>query len=133
MYHHRIGPRAEHRERQARRVQTAATLAAKFPQLKSLTAHLEYYDSQGAKKGAQLKYTVNIANAKSVFRFNCPNTECIRGDFDLTDILAAAVARRRTTVTGELVCGGSTINRVRCQNILRYALHLGYRAGPGQR
>jgi hypothetical protein len=96
--------------------------------LKSLTASLEYYDSQGVKKGTQLKYAVNIANAKSVFRFNCPNSECIRGDFDLTTILADAVATRQTTVTGELVCRGGTINRVRCLNVLHYALKLGYRA-----
>jgi Cdc6-like AAA superfamily ATPase len=128
MFHHRTGPRAAHREREARRVQSSATLAASFPRLKSLTANLVYYGAEGVKKGAELKYMVNIANAKAVFRFNCPNSECIRGDFDLTECLANAVAKHQTAVTGELICQGTTINRVRCLNILRYALKLGYRA-----
>jgi hypothetical protein len=128
MFRHRTGPRAEHREREARRVQSSATLSASFPRLKSLTANLVYCGSEGVQMGSQLKYMVNIANAKTVFRFNCPNSECIRGDFDLTDSLASAVAKHQTAVTGELVCRGTTIKRVRCLNVLRYALKLGYRA-----
>ena len=74
--------------------------------------------------------TVNLANAKSVFRFNCPNGECIRGDFDLTDELAKAVTGKRTTVSGEKSCEGwrskTTIDTVHCGNILRYKLSLAY-------
>jgi hypothetical protein len=65
-----------------------------------------------------------------VFRFNCPNTECVRGDFDLTEELADAVKARRTTVTGEMVCQGwrsrTTIDTVHCHNVLRYKLTLTY-------
>jgi hypothetical protein len=65
-----------------------------------------------------------------VFRFDCLNSECIRGDFDLSQELTNAVAARRTTATGEKCCQGwrskTTIDTVHCHNILRYKLSLGY-------
>ena len=130
MYRQRTGARFEHREQESQRVKDSPSLASRFRKLKSLTVDLSYYDPEGVSKNSQVKYTVNLANAKSVFRFNCPNSECIRGDFDLTEKLAKAVAAHRTTVTGEMTCQGwrskTTINSVRCANILRYKLTLVY-------
>lgn len=95
-----------------------------------MTVESAHYNPEGDSKTGQVKFTVNIQNAKSVFRFQCPNTECVRGDFDLTDKLAAAVASHRKTVSGEMVCQGwrsrTTIDKVRCGNILRYTLTLKY-------
>lgn len=125
MHKSRLGPRAEYHQKQGERVKNSPSLSDKFPTLKSLTVKLEYHDADGGRKGSQLKYEVNLANAKSVFRFKCPNSECIRGDFDLTKQLADAVADRKSVVTGEIACRGNTINRVRCRNILRYSLTLG--------
>ncbi len=130
MYQQRLGARAEYRQQEGQRVKDSATLADRFRKLKSLTVHLVYFDPDGLTKSSQIKYEVNIANAKSVFRFSCPNNECVRGDFDLTEELAKAVAARRTTVTGEMTCQGwrskTTIDTVRCHNILRYKLRLMY-------
>jgi len=126
MYSRRVGPKAEYQEQQRKRVTESPTLAVQYPRLKSLTVTLEYHDAASRKKRSQLKYMVNLANAKSVFRFACPNNECIRGDFDLTKAVAEAVAKRRTAVTGEMCCKGNTIRRVRCPNILHYTLRLGY-------
>lgn len=130
MRQHRFGARSEHRQREGLRVKESATLANAFGKLKSLTVDLEYCDPNGVSNGNHIKYSVNLANAKSVFRFNCTNSECVGGDFDLSDVLAGAVAARRTTVTGELACRGwrskTTINTVRCDNILRYKLSLKY-------
>ena len=130
MYRQRTGARFEHREQESQRVKDSPSLADRFRKLKSLTVDLSFYDPEGVSKTSHVKYTVNITNAKSVFRFNCPNTECIRGDFDLTDQLANAVAKRKTMVTGEMICQGwrskTTVNSVRCANILRYKLTLGY-------
>jgi len=101
-----------------------------FGKLKSLTVDLEYSDPEGLVKGKRIKYEVNLANAKSVFRFSCPNDECIRGDFDLSAELAKAVAERRKSVSGEKVCQGwrskTTVDTVHCHNLLRYKLTLGY-------
>ena len=73
---------------------------------------------------------VNLANAKSVFRFDCLNNECVRGDFDLSEDLANAIAAHRTSAVGEMCCQGwrskTTIGTVQCHNILRYTLSLGY-------
>jgi hypothetical protein len=120
----------EHREREGQRVRESATLSERFAKLKSLTVHLSYFDANSEAVTSQFKYTVNLASAKSVFRFNCPNTECVRGDFDLTAVLVKAVAQRKKKVAGELTCCGwqskSTINRIHCNKILRYQLTLAY-------
>lgn len=126
MFQKRAGPRAEYQERQRQRVNNAATLAVAFPRLKSLTATLAHHNADALTKRSHLKYTVNLNNAKSVFRFACPNSECIGGDFDLTKEIATAVAKRRKVVAGELGCKGTTIKRVRCANTLHYKLTLGY-------
>jgi len=130
MYRQRIGLRAEYRDQEGERVKASPTLADKFQKLKSLVVKLGYSNSKGFAPNSQLKYMVNLESAKSVFRFRCPNDECIRGDFDLTEELAGAVAKHRTTVTGELSCQGwqnkTTIDTVHCHNILRYELKLAY-------
>jgi len=130
MYRQRLGARSEYREQESQRVKDSPRLADRFRQLKALTVNLSFYDSEGVTKNSQIKYTVNLANAKSVFRFSCPNNECIRGDFDLTEELANAIAKHRTTVTGEMCCKGwrskTTIDTVHCHNILRYKLSLVY-------
>ena len=108
----------------------SATLARRFAQLKSLTVDLAYYDPSGVNKGSEVKYQVNLHGAKSVFRFNCPNEECVRGDFDLSEELADAIATRQTGVSSEKTCDGwrskTTIDTVHCHNILRYKLALEY-------
>ena len=130
MHQLRFGARSEYRLQEGQRVKDAATLASTFAKLKSLTVQLEHRDAQGGNKGSEVKYTVNIQNAKSVIRFDCPNTECVRGDFDLSDELAKAVREKRKTVSGEKVCQGwrskVTIDSVPCHNVLRYKLTLGY-------
>jgi hypothetical protein len=124
------GARAKYQERQGRRVKEALTLSQEFPRLKSLKVNLWYLDSDAPDNSRPLKFAVNIQHAKAVLRFHCPNTECIRGDFDLTGELAKAVKRRCTTVTGEMPCPGwlskNTIGTVRCHNVLQYTLQLGY-------
>ena len=130
MFRQRTGLRFEHRTKEGQRVQAAPSLTDKYRKLKSLTVGLEYFDHDGAARNSQVKYTVNLDNAKSVFRFNCPNSECIRGDFDMTEELAKAVTRRQTRATGQISCQGwhdkTTINTERCHNVLRYTLSLGY-------
>jgi hypothetical protein len=130
MYRQRIGLRAEYRNQEGERVKASPSLADKFQKLKSLTVNLGYYNPKGVAQNGQLKYAVNLENAKSVFRFRCLNDECIRGDFDLTEELASAVAQKRTDVSGELSCQGwqnkATVDTVHCHNVLRYRLTLTY-------
>jgi hypothetical protein len=130
MYRLHEGPRFEYREQEKQRSQSSPTIADKFPELKSLVVDLGYFNSAGTSRYSQIKFEPNIANARSVFRIDCPNNGCICGDFDLTKALAQAVAEHRTTVTAEMCCQGwqnkTTIDSVRCNNILRYTLHLEY-------
>ena len=112
------------------RVQQSPTLKEKFPKLKMLSVELSHYDPTGVSRSSQVKQTVNVAFAKSVFRVACHNQECVRGDFDLSEALGAAVAKKKPNITGEMCCKGwrnrSTIDVEPCQNILRYKITLGY-------
>jgi len=130
MYRLRQGPRFEYRELQGQRAKDSPSLSERFPQLKSLTVDLGYYNSAGVAKNSQIKFLPNLEHAKSMFRIDCPNQGCIRGDFDLSGELAKAVAEHRTSVTAEQTCQGwqskTTIDTVHCHNILRYTLTLAY-------
>jgi hypothetical protein len=122
--------RTEYRVRQQQRVSDSVPLSDKFPQLKSLSLDLGHYDSVGLSRSSQMKYTLNLKHARSLFRIDCSNPECVRGDFDLSDQIGHAVAERREDVTGEIRCGGwlskTTVDQVRCGKILRYRLTLEY-------
>ena len=126
----RTSPRSEYLQQENLRTQQSPSLKEKFPALKSVTVDLGHYDPEGLARSSQIKYTVNVEHAKSVFRVACHNQECVRGDFDLSAALAGAVAEKSTTVSGELCCQGwrnrATIDTVPCRNILRYKLTLGY-------
>ncbi len=130
MRHQKFTPRADYRQQESQRTNESVSLSEKFRELKSLTVGLAYFSPEGVPSNSQLKYTVNPDHAKSVFRFDCPNNECVGGDFDLSEALAQAVAARQATATGEMCCQGwlskTTIHEVHCHNILRYKLSLEY-------
>jgi len=126
----RTSPRGEYLQQENLRVLESVSLAAKFSALKSLTVDLGHFDPEGRSRHSQIKYTVNLEHAKSVFRVACHNHECVRGDFDLSEVLVEAVGARRKVVTGELCCQGwrskTAIDTLPCRNILRYTITLGY-------
>ena len=129
-YAHKLGPRAEYREQQGRRVTSSPCLAEKYRKLKSLTVDAGYYAPEGIVKYRQLTYAVNLSHAKSVFRLDCCNDECVQGDHELTEALAKAIAKRAKTVDGELCCKGwqnrASIKKTKCNHVLRFKLKLGY-------
>jgi hypothetical protein len=127
----KANPRAEYRLRQSERIGRSASLAERFPRLKSLRVELEYYDASGQTRTGGLKYKPSLEHAKSLFCFNCVWGDCIGGDYDLSAELARAVLARRRQVAGELRCQGVRHNRERktqlpCQSLLRYKLNLAY-------
>ena len=130
MPHHRLGPRAEYRLQESKRTENSASLEQTYKKLKALNLVLVFYGTDGVSRLGEIKYKFNLESAKSIFRFNCRNEECIGGDFDLTDELAKAVAARRKTVSGELCCQGwknpAGINTTHCHNVLHYELALRY-------
>ena len=123
-------PRADFRQRQKQRMDGAATLGAKFLELKSLTAEAEFYAEDDADRIGGIKYVINVEHASSVVCLDCPNRECVCGDFDLTEVLTAAVVGHRTSVVGAMRCRGwrdqGAIDKIKCGVILRYRLRLGY-------
>ena len=130
MYQTRLGARAEYRQQQRQLASDSTSLAETFRDLKSLSLDLSYFGPHSPTRTSEIKYSVNLAHAKSLFRFECQNTECVGGDWDLSAELARAVSTRRTALSGEMICQGwrskATIDKVRCNNILRYNLSLGY-------
>jgi len=130
MTRQKFTPRADYRQQESQRTSESASLSEKFPDLKSLAVEFAYFSREGSSENRQIKYTVNPAHAKSVFRLDCNNGECIRGDFDLSEALARAVAARQAVATGEMCCqdwlSKTTIDQVRCHHILRYKFSLEY-------
>lgn len=130
MYQQRIGARAEYLLEEKERIKASASLAEKFPHLKSLSVNLAFFAPSGLTRHSEIKCSFNLTHAKSLFRFDCPNVECVGGNFDLTEELARAVAERREIASGEVRCEGwqskTTIDRVYCGHMLRYKLSLGF-------
>jgi hypothetical protein len=126
----KFDPRAEHRQRENIRITASPNMSEAFKGLKSLELDLAFFDVGGIRKMSEIKYKVNLANAKSIFSFNCTNHECVGGDFDLTEKLAGAVSSKRKTIEGEASCHGwrnpASIDVLRCNNLLRYKINLKY-------
>lgn len=133
----KLSPRDEYLLQENQRVKDSVTLLERFQELKALTVEIAYFDSEDRVRRGEMKYTVNVAHAKSVFRFSCPNSECVEGDFDLSTELANAIGGRHEDVSGELICQGwrskTTIGNLPCHTILRYTLSLEYQELAGVR
>ena len=116
MRHHKFSPRADYRLQESQRTKESASLSEKFRELKSLTVELAYFSPEGVSRNSQIKYTVNPDHAKSVFRFDCANDECVGGDYHLREVLSQAVAAHRAVVTGGMSCQGwlskTSINQI---------------------
>ena len=126
----KTNPRAEYRQRQAQRANESASMAEKYPKLKSLKVELGYFEPDGITRTGELRYKVNVGHAKSMFSFVCQSGECLAGDFDLSDAVATAVSKRSKIAEGEIRCEGTRAKPKEgtrpCQNVLRYKLTLGY-------
>jgi len=126
----KIGARGKYLLEERERIKLAASLAETFPKLRSLSARLSYFGPFGRTPQSEVKCTFNLVHAKSVFRFTCPNNECVGGNFDLSAALAQAITEYRRTISGEVRCQGwqskATIDRVYCDHVLRYTLTLEY-------
>lgn len=123
-------PRNDYLKEENLRVEASPRLIEKFPKLKSMTVDLGYHDPDRPARSNQIKYTVNLDSAKSVFRIGCQNPDCVRGDFDLSDTVAKAVRGKKITIKDEMTCKGwrnaASIDTVNCGRVLRYTLTLGY-------
>ncbi len=132
MYMHvpRRSLRQDYRIKQRERIDASPVLAEKFPQLKTVTVRLEFFDPAGSTKQGEMKCLLNVAHARSALWFGCPGVECTCGDFDLSEALVQAVAGQRKVATGELRCQGTRKRGDRepvvCGTMLRYKLNLNY-------
>src|SRR6516162_3173555 len=116
--------RQQYRLERDQRVKESPPLSEKYRALKSLKVRLAYCGPEGTPRGTEIKYDVNLDVARSVFSFDCPNIECIGGDFDLTNELARAIRARQKLAEGEKSCHGwyrrATSEKTDCHKLLRY-------------
>ncbi len=130
MYSRRLDHRSEHRQQENLRINASPNMSSRFQDLKSLTVHLRFFEPGGGRQTSEIIYSVNLQHAKSILAISCGNSECIRGDFDLTESLARAVDARLAGTDGESCCQGwrskTTIDARRCLDMLRYKLSMTY-------
>jgi hypothetical protein len=122
--------RQEYRLKQRERIEASPSMMQRFPGLKALNVTLAFFDATGNTKYGEMKCKLNVERAKSALWFACPGVECTWGDFDLSEALASAVARRRKLVAGELRCLGTRKRAdgelVPCKTLLHYKLKMNY-------
>jgi hypothetical protein len=112
------------------------SLAMTYPQLKTLSVDLLYFDREIVSFGQGLRYRANLETAKSVLQFTCPCTLCHRGGFDLSQELSCAIAERRKALDGQVHCHGyrdqESGKTVPCESILHFKMILAFkRQSPG--
>ncbi len=114
------------------RAEKSPILAMKYPQLKTLTVDLLYFDREIVSFGHGLRYRANLETAKSMLQFTCPSTLCHRGGFDLSNELSSAIAERRKALDGELHCHGSRDQEsgktIPCESILHFKMILAFKS-----
>ena len=105
-------------------------LLARFPDLRFLKVNLLYFNPSGLAQIGELKYSVNVSNAKCMFVFACRSEACACGDFDLSEAFGNALHSRSNKVEGEVRCAGTRTRakgeEFHCGNLLRYKLTLGH-------
>ncbi len=123
-------PQQEYRLKLRERIEASPMLATKFPHLHGLKMVLEYYDAAGIGKNGEMKCQLNVAHVRSLLWFACRGTDCLEGDFDLSEALAKAAKDRHKVATGEICCQGKRKrgdhDLVPCRALLRYKLRLDY-------
>ncbi len=83
----------------------AGFMATQFPEVASIVISM-IYNQKGIKES--LPRTVNFfPGSYAFFRVNCLSKECVDGGFDLTQVIAGMVGKRKEAAKGELSCEGS--------------------------
>jgi hypothetical protein len=127
-----LSPREEYRISERERVNAAEPLANRFPDITSLAIQLTFKNHDNSSKGSTIRYNINLKNAKTILRFDCPNSECVYGDFDLSKELSTAAIQHHRIVKGESSCQGwasrHCIDTRRCDYHLSYQIELAYSA-----
>jgi len=129
-------PKAElrkaYRRKAFERAEKSPSLARAYPQLKTLSVDLLYFDREIVSFGHGLRYRANLETAKSMLQFICPSTLCHRGGFDLSKELSCAIAERRKALDGEVHCHGSRDHEsgktIPCESILHFKMILAFKA-----
>jgi len=99
-----------------------------FPAVEIFKVDLSFARPDGNTRSSEVKYSVNLAHAKSVFQFDCLTMNvCVR--FRLSDVLAKAVAAKKATSSGKCAVTAGVIRiPSRKSSAPRLALrtHLGF-------
>lgn len=123
--------RKQAREQAFNRAEKSASLATRYPRLKTLSVNLLYFDRQIVPWGHGLLYRANLQSAKSMLQFHCPNSMCNGGGFDLSKDLSSAVAELRKVVERAVPCRGSRDQEsgqmAPCESVLHFKMNLTFK------
>jgi hypothetical protein len=129
--------RKENRQKTFARVEKSATVAAQYPQLKTLAVDQLYFDRDIISRGHGLRYRANLETAKSMLHFHCPSGMCKDGGFDLSKYLSSAVAGHQKSVEGKVRCLGfrdqPTGQPAPCESVLHFKMNLTFKTKTAPR
>lgn len=106
---------------------SARTMRDSYPRVEQVHLDLKFID-QGPRPPADQSHTLHPP-AQAFFAFPCPYTDC-DGQFELTDIVAAALGKSASHADGEVLCSGHRLGTGtesrNCGLRLRYKLSARY-------
>jgi hypothetical protein len=127
--------RKEARQRVFERGEKSASVAVTYPQLKTLTVNLVYFAREIVSWGRGVRYRANLEKAKSMLLFECSNSLCSGGGFDLSKDLSTAVAGRRKSIMRAVQCPGlcdlEKGKTAPCESKLHFKMILTYKTEAG--
>ena len=127
--------RKDSRRKTFERAEKSASLAVTYPRLKALKMDLLYFDHEIVSWGQGILYRANLETAKSMLHFNCPNSLCKGGGFDLSKDLSIAAAGRLNSIVRAVPCPGfcdlENGKTAPCQSKLHFKMILTYKTSAG--
>lgn len=107
-----------------------SSLRVRFPEINSITARYNFYDSETDKlTRATEEKEINLDSVHDI-QVKCICWECVNGGYDLSTVFYGAIKDKLTETTGSQRCMGwqdrSRINQHRCYTRLEYIFTITY-------
>lgn len=109
----------------------APTIAERYPNVAALTIEMVFHDDSGTAEIDTRTQHYPISQAKTIIRIKCPNYECVRGGFDLTNVVASMINSGERSEEGRLECQGwqdqERVGQYHCLTDLVYKITVEYK------
>jgi hypothetical protein len=107
-------------------------ISEKYPNVKSLTIKMTYYDDSGNRQvGETQTWNVPLTTAIATFYEDCPMWECVDGGFDLTPSVDSLIRKGESHAHGKLICQGwqdeERVGHFHCLTEMHYEVLVEYK------